>query len=222
MALKEAEQGWQHSCLKKLEELEAEHRQEAESLLRQLEQRREEEQAVLKVELARARTSWGREKQEEMSRLRAQNEQDYRSFLEEHRAQLEQALAQAREEAERRGALLLLQKEADFQRLLRARQEEWSTQQERSSREERERYREEALGEVQAALEELRNHLGEGPEMKERGEVCSSASLPEGALWACVQAGCRNLLSKAVAQAKQEWKKASCFLFIKLHGYWYL
>ncbi|XP_061078065.1 centrosomal protein of 152 kDa [Conger conger] len=207
VALKEAEQGWQHSCLKKLEELEAEHRQEAESLLRQLEQRREEEQAVLKAELARARTSWGRQKQEDMSRLRAQNEQDYRSFLEEHRAQLEQALAQAREEAGRRGAQLLLQKEADFQRLLRARQEEWSSQQERSSREERERYREEALGEVRAALEELQKHLGGGPERKECGEGGSSDSLPEGPLWACVQAGCRNLLAKALAQAKQEWKK---------------
>ncbi|XP_064168905.1 centrosomal protein of 152 kDa [Anguilla rostrata] len=209
MALKEAEDSWQRTHLRKLEELEAEHHKEAESLRRQLEQLREEEQALLKVELARARTSWGREKQEEMSRLRAQNEQDYRSFLEQHRAQLEQALAQAREEADRHRAQLLLQKEAEFQRLLRARQEEWSAQQERRSRDEREQYREEALSEVRAALDALQNHLSEGPERKGQcGEGGSSASLPEGALWACVQAGCRNLLSKAVAQAKQEWKKS--------------
>ncbi|KAJ8343579.1 hypothetical protein SKAU_G00309080 [Synaphobranchus kaupii] len=208
-ALKEAELSWQRTHLRKLEELEAEHGKEAESLRRQLEQRREEEeQALLKVELARARTTWGREKQEEMSRLRAQNEQDYRSFLDQHRTKLEQTLAQAREEADRQGAELLLQKEAEFQRLLRARQEEWSAQQERRSREEREQCQEEALSEVRAALDELQKHLSEGPERKERcGEGGSSASLPEGALCACVQAGCRNLLSKALAQAKQEWKK---------------
>ncbi|KAJ8249364.1 hypothetical protein GJAV_G00233980 [Gymnothorax javanicus] len=235
VALKEAELSWQRTHLRKMEELEVEHhkeveslrqqlevglqekadslrqqvevehREEAESLHRQLQQQRGEQQALLKAELARARASWGREKQEEMSRLRAQNEQDYRSFLEQQRALQEQAVAQARAEAERRGAERLLQKEAEFQQLLRARQDEWSAQQESRSREERERHREEALSEVRAALAELQSQLSEGPERTKEG---TSASWPEGALWDCVVTGCRSLLSKAVAQAKQEWKKS--------------
>ncbi|KAG9337037.1 hypothetical protein JZ751_029896 [Albula glossodonta] len=217
VAQQEAEARWLQTHLRKLKELEAESeskraelREEAMSLRRLLEQRREEEAVALRAELARARASWGREKQEEMSRLQAQNEQDYRSFLEQHRAKLEQALAQAREEAERRSSELLQQREAGFQKLQRERQEEWSSQQERRSREERESFREEALVEVRAALEELQKLLGDGLERNEHNGVegRSSSSPPKGALWTCVQAGGRDLISKAVAQAKQEWKKS--------------
>ncbi|KAJ8393114.1 hypothetical protein AAFF_G00067970 [Aldrovandia affinis] len=217
VALGEAEQSWLQTHQRKLEELEAESarqraelREEVESLRRQLEWRREEEAASLKAELARAHASWGRDRQEEMSRVRAQNERDYRSFLEEQRGALEQARVREREEAERRAAETLAHKEAEFQRLLRARREEWDCERERQGREEREGHHEEALGEVRAALDQLHTLLTASDERPgEERETRCSGSPPQGALWVCVQAGCRDLISEAVAQAKQEWKKSA-------------
>ncbi|XP_036391149.1 centrosomal protein of 152 kDa isoform X1 [Megalops cyprinoides] len=213
MVLTEAEEQWRQMHLQKLEELEsefgarqAELQEELQFLQRQLEQRQEEEAALLKVELARARASWGQEKQEEAARAQAQNERDYRAFLDEHRGKLEHALALAREEAELQRGELLLQKEADFQRLLRAREEEWSAQHEKEIQVEREK----ALAEVRAALAELQDYLLKAPDMQGWHSSTQTFSLGgEGEFKTCVLAGCRDLISKAVTQAQQDGKRNS-------------
>uniref|UniRef100_A0AAY4CBD0 CEP152 CEP63 binding coiled coil domain-containing protein n=1 Tax=Denticeps clupeoides TaxID=299321 RepID=A0AAY4CBD0_9TELE len=198
-ALKESEEKWRESLRvtkegleeravksKELEKVILTLQEEVGSLTRQLESHREEQATLLTAELAGAKAAWNREKQEEISRLQAQNQR-------EHQVQLEQSLQRMREESSK-------QKEGELQ--------EWKMRHEHKVQEERCRGQEEALAELKELLGEIPELLrSEGEESKGSSDGHSPAR--EKSLRFRLRQVCRNMLFKAVLQARQEWKKAS-------------
>ena len=105
---------------------------------------------------------------------------------------------------------LVLQKEAELQQALRDRQEEWRVQQESRGQELRRQGREEALLELQAGLAEaqdllLREAHTRPPNRGEDRTACSSAQ--EGGIRHILQSACREIICRAVGQAKTEWER---------------
>lgn len=184
---------------------------QVDDLQSQLDHEREEKAALLKAELLAARASWNREKQQEISSLQA--------FQEE---KLKQARKEANGEAERQRKELLLQTEAELQQALRNREEDWKRQEDRRGKEERSQgraeEREEVLRELKAGLKEVQSVLLRGGAYKEKengGEV-EGMRRASGSVRELLMSTCKDLLFKAVAQAKKELKKVAVSLFLLL------
>ncbi|XP_066557500.1 centrosomal protein of 152 kDa [Amia ocellicauda] len=218
--LKAAEERWKKSHQKELEKLEAGSRntdlqEKVVSLQRQLEHREEAEAALVKAELARARAAWNKDKQEEMNHIQQLNAEDYRSFLEEHRNKLNEVVQLAKEGFERQKTELLLQKEAEFHQLLQEKEEEWHASQEQRLQAEKQLYEERVVAEIQVLLEEIQQLLLKDPNKQplRLENQCNSPKQTRrqciGKLKACLQAACRDLVSRAINEAKEEWKKSS-------------
>lgn len=191
-ALKEVEE--QSSGSRREEELQ----EEVTDLHTQLEQVRREQAALLKAELAAARAAWNRDKQQELSAVQLRCEQACQGKLQEQSRQLEQALQQAREEAALQRKELLLQMEA---KLLQRTEEQ------------RQRLRGELLAELHAALAEVQVHFLAKDRADEQGSRSGGggAAASEGSVTHIIQTSCRDAISRAVAQAKDEWRKVSCY-----------
>ncbi|MBN3296328.1 CE152 protein, partial [Amia calva] len=225
--LKAAEERWKKSHQKELEKLEAGSRntdlqEKVVSLQRQLEHREEAEAALVKAELARARAAWNKDKQEEMNHIQQLNAEDYRSFLEEHRNKLNEVVQLAKEGFERQKTELLLQKEAEFHQLLQEKEEEWHASQEQRLQAEKQLYEERVVAEIQVLLEEIQQLLLKDPNKQplRLENQCNSPKQTRrqciGKLKACLQAACRDLVSRAINEAKEEWKKVrlnACFVY---------
>lgn len=202
-ALKEAEVQWhmkqntlleeQSSGSQRLEELQ----EEVADLQTRLEQASREQAALLKAELAGARAAWNRDKQHELSAIHHRGEQAYQSKLQEQGRKLEQALQQAREDVALQKKELLLQMES---KLLQRTEEQ------------RRRTRDELLAELQAALAEVQAQFLTDKKTDERGTEdmrAASGATSEGTVTHIIQTSCRDAISKAISQAKEEWRKVS-------------
>lgn len=182
-------------ALKKLKEQSSGSRREEElleevtDLRTQLELVRKEQAALLKAELAAARATWNRDKQQEVGAVQLRCEQ---SFQEQSR-KLEQALQQAREEAARQEKELLLQMEA---KLLQRTEEQ------------RQRLRGELLAELRTALADVQVQFLANERADEQG---GGAAASEGSVTHIIQTSCRDTISRAVSQAKDEWRKVSWY-----------
>ncbi|XP_031726731.1 centrosomal protein of 152 kDa isoform X1 [Anarrhichthys ocellatus] len=182
--------------------------EEVASLHSQLEQEKRGQTALLKAELAGARAAWNRDKQE-ISVLQLRNEQVYQSKLQEQRNKLEQALQQAREDGDLHKKELLLQMEAKLQKTLRAREEEWSCRHAEKEQAGRKQMREELRAELQAGLAEVQAQLLRDPKTDQQGTEYTkrtSEATSEGTVTHILQAFCKDLVNRAVSQAKKEWK----------------
>ncbi|XP_068578645.1 centrosomal protein of 152 kDa isoform X2 [Cebidichthys violaceus] len=213
-ALKEAEGQWCDKNKKQLEEQSSgtqrveDLQEEVASLHSQLEQEKREHAALLKAELAGARAAWNRDKQE-ISVLQLRNEQVYQSKLQEQRKKLEQALQQAREDADLLKKELLLQMEAKLQQSLRAREEEWSCRHAEKEQARRKQMREELLAELQTGLAEVQAQLLRDPKTDQQGTGDTKrtrGTTSEATITHIIQAFCKDLVNRAVSQAKKEWK----------------
>ncbi|XP_029613265.1 centrosomal protein of 152 kDa isoform X2 [Salmo trutta] len=167
---------------------------QVDDLQSQLDREREEKAALLKADMAAARASWSRDEQQEISSLQA--------FQEE---QLKQARDEAQGELE-----LLLQKEAELQQALRDQEEDWRRHEESRDQEHRQA-REEVLQELQAGLKEVKTVLlrGGAHKEKENGGEVEGRWRTSGSIKELLMSTCKYLISKAVAQAENEWKKIS-------------
>lgn len=117
-AVKAVEERWQDTLRTKCTELElcnrriGELQEEVLALSTRLERLSQEQDALIKAELAAARDVWIKDKQEEMSRLRAQLQREQKQKLQ---AVLEQNLEQT---------------DTELQKTLREKEQEWSRRQE--------------------------------------------------------------------------------------------
>lgn len=212
-ALQEAEQQWHMKQKNQLEEQSAgtqrveELQQEVADLQTQLEQVRREQAALLKAELAAARAAWNRDKQQEIAVVQVRSEQVYRTKLQEQSKKLEQALQQARDDADTQKKELLLQMEAKLQQTLGAREEEWRKTQRRQMREELQAELQTVLAEVQAQfLTDLKT------DQRDTGDIgTTSGAAAEGTITHIIQTSCRDIINRAVSQAKEEWRKVGCY-----------
>uniref|UniRef100_A0A667WQ85 Centrosomal protein 152 n=1 Tax=Myripristis murdjan TaxID=586833 RepID=A0A667WQ85_9TELE len=202
-ALRVAEEQWQERHSSQLEEQQSgaqrieELQEQVAALQSQLEQVRAEQAALLKAELAGARASWTRDKQQEISIIQVRSEQAYNTKLQEQQRKLDEALQQAREEASLQKNELLLQMEAELQKALQAREEEWRGQQVEKEQAYRRQIREDFLTELQNGLQNT-----------EESKRASGAT-SEGTLTHIIQSSCKDIITKVVSQAKKEWKKIS-------------
>lgn len=208
-ALKEAEEQWhrkrntlleeQNSGSHRLEELQ----EEVADLQNQLEQASREQAALLKAELAGARAAWNRDKQHELSAIQHRSEQAYQSKLQEQSRKLEQALQQAREDVALQKKELLLQMES---KLLQRTEEQ------------RRQIRDELLAELQAAVAEVQAQFLTDNKTDEQGTEdmrAASGATSEGTVTHIIRTSCRDAISRALCQAKEEWRKVSWCLYLK-------
>ncbi|KAM8892282.1 centrosomal protein of 152 kDa isoform 2-T2 [Spinachia spinachia] len=214
-ALKEAEEQWYNKHKNQLEEESCgtqrveDLQEEVASLQSQLEQERREQGILLKAELAGARAAWNREKQE-ISVMQVRSEQVYQSKWEERRQKLEQALQQAREDAALREKELLQQMEAKLQQTLGAREEELRCQHAQKEPALRKQLRDELLAELHTALAEVQARQLRGPEADQQGTEDSeraSGATSEKGVTLILQEFCKDLVNRALSQAKKEWKR---------------
>ncbi|XP_026167848.1 centrosomal protein of 152 kDa [Mastacembelus armatus] len=217
-ALRDAEEQWNRRQKKQLEEQNSgalqldELQEQVATLQSQLEQLRREQAALLKAELAAARATWNRDKQQEITIIQVRSEQMYQTKLEEQQKKLGQALQGAREDADLQKKELLLQMEAKLQQTVRAREEEWRCQHAEKELMQRQQIRDELLAELQTGLAEIKEQLLRDPKTDQgstEDTTRTSGAQSEGSVTHMVQASCRDLVSRAVSQAKKEWKKIS-------------
>ncbi|XP_076589326.1 centrosomal protein of 152 kDa isoform X2 [Chaetodon auriga] len=217
-ALREAEEQWHKKHKNQLEEQSSwtqqveELQEEVAALQTRLEQVRREQAALLKAELAGARAAWNRDKQQEISVMQVRSEQVYQTKLEEQRKKLEQALQQATEDVDLQKKELVLQMEAKLQQTLRAREEELRCQHAEKEQAQRQQMRAELLAELQASLAEIQAQLLRDPKKDLQGTEDirrTSGATSENTITSVVQASCRDIVRRAVSQAKREWKKMS-------------
>ncbi|KAM9352013.1 centrosomal protein of 152 kDa [Symphorus nematophorus] len=217
-ALREAEEQWHKKQKNQLEEQSSgtqqveELQEEVAALQTRLEQVRREQAALLKAELAGARAAWNREKQQEISVVQVRSEQVYLTKLQEQRKKLEQALQQAREDAELQKKELLLQMEAKLQQTVGAREEELRCRHAEKEQAHRQQMREELLEELQTALAEVQAQLLRGPKTNHQSTEDSrrtSGSFSDGTITHIIQTFCKDIVNRALSQAKKEWKKIS-------------
>lgn len=218
-ALREAEEQLRKKHKNQLEEQSSgtqmmdELQEEVAALQTQLEQVRREQAALLKAELAGARAAWNRDKQQEISVIQVRSEQVCQTKLQEQHRKLEQALQQAREDADLQKKELLLQMETKLQQTLRAREEEWRCQHVEKEQSQRQQMRDEFLAELQTGLAEVQAQLLRDPKTDQQGAEDTrrtSGTTSEGAITHIIQTSCKDIVNRAVSQAKKEWKKVSC------------
>ncbi|XP_078113346.1 centrosomal protein of 152 kDa isoform X2 [Sander vitreus] len=216
-ALREAEEQWNRTHRNQLEEQSTgtqrveELQEEMAALQSQLEQGRREHAALLKAELAGARAAWNRDKQQEIAVIQVRSEQAYQSKLQEQRKNLEQALQQAREDAGLHKELLL-QMEAKLQQTLTAREEEWRCQHAEMEQSQRKQMREELLAELQTHLAEVQAQLLRDPKTNQQGTEDTrrtSGATSEDTITHIIQTSCKDIVNRAVSQAKKEWERIS-------------
>lgn len=199
-----------------LEELQ----KEVATLQGQLEQVRREQAALMRAELTAARAAWNRDKQQEISIIQVRSEQVYTAKLQEQRKKLEQTLQEAREDVDLQKKELLLQTEAKIQQTVKAREEEWRCQHAQRELTLREQMRDELLAEVQTGLAEVQEQLLRDPKTHQQDteDTRTSGAMSEGTITQIIQTSCREIIKRAVSQAKKDWKKVSCNFIIGLFG----
>ncbi|KAK2917714.1 centrosomal protein of 152 kDa isoform X1 [Channa argus] len=217
-ALLEAEEQWQKRHTSQLEEQGSgatrvkELQEEVANLHSQLEQDRRAQAALLKAELAAARAAWNRDKQQEISIIQIRNEQVYQTKLQEQHKNMEQTLQKAQEDAELQKKELLMQMEGKLQQTLKAREEEWRCRYAERELAQRQHMREELMGMLQTELAEVQEQLlrdSKTDQQNNEDTRRTSGSRLEGTFTHIIQASCRELVNRAVTQAKNEWKQIS-------------
>uniref|UniRef100_UPI0037E7B76E centrosomal protein of 152 kDa n=1 Tax=Semicossyphus pulcher TaxID=241346 RepID=UPI0037E7B76E len=217
-ALREAEERWHKKHKSQLDEQSSETQrveelqEEVVVLQSQLEQVRREQAALLKAELAGARAVWNRDKQQELSVVQARTEQVYQNELQEQRKKLEQAMQQAREEVDLQKKELLLHMEAKLQQTLRAREEEWRRQHAEREQAQRQQMRGGFVAELQTGLAEVQEQLLRDQKTDQQGTEDtrrSSGFTSDGSITHIIQTCCKDIVNRAVTQAKKQWKKIS-------------
>uniref|UniRef100_A0A8C5ETK6 Centrosomal protein 152 n=1 Tax=Gouania willdenowi TaxID=441366 RepID=A0A8C5ETK6_GOUWI len=180
----------------------------------QLEQTSREQAALLKAELAGAQAAWNRDKQQEINKFQAHSEQAYQTKLE-----------QAVQQAELQRKELLQQMEAKLQLTVKTQEEEWRHRFAEREQILTQRMREEFIKKLQTGLAEVQGHIFKDFRQDTEDFMKTNEEISEASVMHIVQTSCSELLSKAVSQAKEEWKKvrtsliAAKLLEIKLHSH---
>ncbi|XP_008068091.2 centrosomal protein of 152 kDa [Carlito syrichta] len=214
-AVSEAKEKWKSEFenMKKNLIPEKELEEKIHSLQRELELKNEEVPAVIRAELAKARSEWNKEKQEEIHRIQEQNEQDYRQFLDDHRNKINEVLAAAKEDFMKQKTELLLQKETELQACLDQSRREWTMQEAKQIQLEIYQYEEDVLTVLGFLLRDTQKEHFSDSEDKQLLEIMSTCSSKWVSvqylekLKACIQKAFQDTLSLLTENANPEWEK---------------
>ena len=175
---------------------------QTEQLREQLEQLKEEQASLLRAELAAAQAVWTKDKEQEISSLLARcKEQEQR--------RLSQAVLRTKEDCELQRKELQVRCEAELQQALREREERWRGQLAETEQTRRQQAREGFLAELEACLAAIREQPHRGSTGQWEAGGAGRSGPPQDAMAQIVQSSYRDLISKAVCQAKKEWDKVS-------------
>lgn len=184
------------------------------SLKRELELKEEEIPAVIKAELAKARTQWNKEKQEEVLRIQQQNEKDYHSFLHDHKNKINEVLAKAKEEFAKQKQELLDQKEAELKVCLARQQQEWAVHETKRFQNEVRQYEDRILVQLELLLDEMHKDLIRCASDEHTWRTKWGAAAPaeinlpfKEKLKFCLQKAYRGTVCSILEKAKQEWNE---------------
>ncbi|XP_047210755.1 centrosomal protein of 152 kDa isoform X1 [Girardinichthys multiradiatus] len=209
-ALRKAEEEWHKNQVEQQKVVEL---QEALAALKsQLEQATREQAALLKVELAAARAAWYRDKQQEISIIQTRNEQACQTKLQEQCKNLEQAVQEVREDANLQRKELLLEMEAKLQQAMRTREEEWRCRYAEKELAQRQQMKEKFLAELHTAVAKVATQLirpCETDHQETEDSRSISGSPLEATITNTIETSCRDMVTRAVSEAKKEWKKIS-------------
>ncbi|MEQ2191497.1 hypothetical protein XENOCAPTIV_029580 [Xenoophorus captivus] len=207
-ALRKAEEEWHKNQVEQQKVVEL---QEALAALKsQLEQATREQAALLKAELAAARAAWYRDKQQEISIIQTRNEQACQTKLQEQCKNLEQAVQEVREDANLQRKELLLEMEAKLQQAVRTREEEWRCQYAEKELAQRQQMKEKFLAELHTAVAKVATQLirpCETDHQETEDSRSTSGSPSEATITNTIETSCRDMVTRAVSEAKKEWKK---------------
>ncbi|CAH2274016.1 centrosomal of 152 kDa isoform X2 [Pelobates cultripes] len=169
-----------------------------------LEQKNEEYQALLKAELAKARTQWNKEKQEEMQNVQARNEDDYRAFLDSHRTKINEVLSGAKADFENQKAELIAQKEAEMKEQLNQSLKQWAAETSQRLHD----HENKILSETELILAEIHDEMLDKRLEKGRLSGLNSSDFPfVDKLRSCLQRAIKGIFYKVLTNAKQEWNQ---------------
>ncbi|XP_053552856.1 centrosomal protein of 152 kDa-like, partial [Bombina bombina] len=174
------------------------------SVKKELELKNEEYHALLKVELAKARAQWNKEKQEEMHHFQSQNEKDYCAFLDDHRNKISEALLLAKEDFEKQKKDLITHKDAEMKEQLDQHLKQWTSEESH-----RLLVREkEILAQLEQIMGEVPKELIDRSFVNDRSHVTSNfdGNFFE-KLRALVQRSMKVTVYKILKNQKQEFKK---------------
>ncbi|XP_061451435.1 centrosomal protein of 152 kDa isoform X2 [Rhineura floridana] len=184
------------------------------SLKRELELKKEEIPAIIKAELAKARTQWNKEKQEEFLRIQDQNEKDYHSFLHDHRNKINEVLAKTKEDFAKERKELLDQKEAELKMCLGRKQQEWAAQEAKRFQNEICQYEDRILVQVELLLDDMHKDLVKHTSDEHSGQLKWNTSPAiqvnfqfKEKLTLCLQKAYRATVTAIVEKAKREWNE---------------
>ena len=179
---------------------------QTELLQGQLEQLKVEQAILLRAELAAARAAWTRDKEQEMASLLA-------PWREQEQQRLGQALQRAAEGWELQKKELLERCDARLQQALGEGEERCRGQLAEEQQAQRRQAREGFLAELEACLAELRKqpHGGVVKQGEDESGGAGGSGPPDTVAY-IVTSSCRDLMAKAVGQAKKEWTKVGLWV----------
>ncbi|KAM4035832.1 centrosomal protein of 152 kDa [Anomaloglossus baeobatrachus] len=185
---------------KKEKELE----EQVSSLKRELEQKNDEFEARMKVELGEARALWNKDRQEEIQQIRAQNEKDYRTFLNEHRTKISEVLSTAKADFEKQRIELVSQKEAELTKHFNHQLKQRTCEETRKI----EDHNKEILCEIERLMADIHDSLV-GKRLPEHFSYTSSSVDAQflDKLRSSLQKSIMEIAYKAISNAKSEWKQ---------------
>ncbi|KAL8197237.1 UNVERIFIED_CONTAM: hypothetical protein K2H54_017536, partial [Gekko kuhli] len=185
------------------------------SLKRELELKEEEVPAVVKAEVAKARTLWNKEKQEEILAIQEQNEKDYHAFLHDHRNKINELLAEAKADFAKQKEELLEQKEADLTVRWERKRQEWASQEAKRFQNQVCRHEDRILIQVELLLDEMHQDLvrcaGDMPAWQAKWQTAPHVESNfrfKDKLMLCLQKAYTNAVSSVLEKAKRKWNKA--------------
>ncbi|XP_066448715.1 centrosomal protein of 152 kDa isoform X2 [Eleutherodactylus coqui] len=174
------------------------------SLKRELEQKNEEFEARMKVELGEARALWNKERQEEIQQIQAQNEKDYRTFLNEHRTKISEVLVTAKADFEKQKNELVSQKEVELREISnqQMKQRLWDESLRIQD------HHKEILSEIERLMSDIHDELIEKRVLDRFS--CTSSTLDAQFLdqmRSYLQKSVKGIVYKAVSSARSDWKQ---------------
>ncbi|TDH09497.1 hypothetical protein EPR50_G00087620 [Perca flavescens] len=102
--------------------------------------------------------------------------------------------------------------EAKLQQTLTAREEEWRCQRAETEQSQKKQMRDEFLAELQTHLAEVQAQLLRDPKTNQQGTEDTrrtSGATSEGTIAHIIQTSCKDIVNRAVSQAKKEWERIS-------------
>ncbi|XP_056428241.1 centrosomal protein of 152 kDa isoform X2 [Hyla sarda] len=173
-------------------------------LTKELEQKNEEFEARIKVEVGEARALGNKERQDEIHQIQAQNEKDYRTFLDEHRAKISEVLLTAKADFEKQRNELVSQKQTELTEFYNQQLKQRTCEESRRMQD----HNKEILSEIERLMSDIHDEMVEKRVLDNFSYTSSNLDVKFlEKLRSCLQKSVKGIAYKAISNAKSEWNQ---------------